>query len=895
MRLCILYPIVWFVRLIFFLRYRIEVTGLKDLSSQNVKRRPGGIVFLPNHPAEIDPVILEMVLFSRFKIRPLVIEHFYRLKGFRFFMDLVGALPLPTMDEKANKWRGKRVKKQFDQMVLALSQGDNFLVYPAGRLKHTSKELIGGASLTHQLLQACPTVNVALVRTTGLWGSRFSRALTGESPDFRRVFWESGWLLLKNGIFFAPRRKVKVEIELASQEFPYQGTRLEVNKYLEDWYNRVPDPLVRVSSCFWKEELPSLSVKASTEKIKDSFPIDPRISEEVRVYLSKLSLRSKEEIEPQMHLSHDLGLDSLDVAQVFVFLDEHYGIMRLVPGALHTVEDVLQAASGRKNQQEIFSEESDFHSFKWPKEKRRSPGVAEGVTVQEVFLNSVKRHGSSLASIDALSGPIRYVDLKLRSLLLSFYFRSLPGEKIGIMLPSSCAAFLTTLGVLLARKVPVMLNWTVGAKALNHSLTLAGVESVITSMQFLDRLEAEDLGLVEEKFHFLEEIRETFSVKDQWKAVWLRCKRVPALLKYLKLDSISSSDLAVLLFTSGTESLPKAVPLSHENLLSNQRAAFQAVPFSREDRFYSVLPPFHSFGFSMTGLYPLLTGLRVCYAPDPTDAQGMARDIGRWKPTVFICAPSFIRSLFHVEKEGQLASLKWIVSGAEKTPQELFDYVETQLPKATLLEGYGVTECSPVVTIDRVGKPHQGVGIPLPGVELLVISIETRQPVLVGQEGEICIAGPNVFKGYINQDKDPFFTLEGKCYYLSGDLGFLDQEGCLHISGRLKRFVKIGGEMIGLSGLEEELSRLAKEKNWVTQERPGPYLAMGVRSQESDKPQLVLFTTFPIAKEDVNAALKQSGFGRIVKIARIKMLEEIPLTGTGKTHYRYLDELPVEI
>jgi long-chain-fatty-acid--[acyl-carrier-protein] ligase len=309
-----------------------------------------------------------------------------------------------------------------------------------------------------------------------------------------------------------------------------------------------------------------------------------------------------------------------------------------------------------------------------------------------------------------------------------------------------------------------------------------------------------------------------------------------------------------------------------------------------EDILYGALPPFHSFGFSVTGILPILAGLRICYAPDPTDSHGLARDIEEWKATLFCCAPSFIKALFRIARPEQLQSMRLIVAGAEKTPQDLFEYVKEHLRGAQLLEGYGITECSPVVTIDRVGEPHKGVGRSLVGVELIAFDSATHQPLAVGQEGEIGISGPNVFDGYLGNPRNPFVNLGGKRWYASGDRGYLDKEGHLILIGRLKRFVKIGGEMVSLGGLEDELLRLAKEKQWVSGQEEGPPLAVSVKEKELEKPLIVLFTTFAISKEDVNSALKDCGFGRIVKIAEVRTLEQIPLTGTGKTHYRLLDE-----
>lgn len=909
----LMYPVILLVRFLIFLRYRIEVrglVGLKDRLTLDQFKRPGGILFLPNHPAEIDPVILEMILWHRFRPRPLVVEHFYSLKGFRFFMDLVGAMPLPSMDTAVNKWRAKKVERQFNNIVEGLKKGDSFIIYPSGRLKLTGMELIGGASFVHRLIHETPEANVVLIRTTGLWGSRFSKALTGSSPDFGRVLLECAKILLKNGIFFTPRRDVLIELELPPPDFPWNGSRLEFNRFLENWYNHYPDlswgvkkagvaaglgpePLRLISCAFWKEDLPEVFIPQKQESVDLGRPVSAKIQREVCDRLATLCGRPADQIEKTMRLSQDLGLDSLDVAELHVFLDVRYGKTDVRPGDLQTVSDVLQSAAGyTKEREEAPGMKAIPESgLGWPGEKRLALEIPEGEIIQEVFLRSMDRGRSLCACRDAFSGSLTCSRVKIGALALSHKFRQLPGRQIGIMLPSSSGVWLVVLGVLLAGKIPVMLNWTAGAKALDHSVELTGIRAVITSSRFLDRVENGGFGKVEEMFLFLEEIRDTIGLKDKLRAKFQSFLKAGTLLKRLNLLGIKSSDPAVILFTSGTESLPKGVPLSHFNLLSNQRALLKAVPLRADEILYGVLPPFHSFGFSITGLLPLLMGMRVCFAPDPTDSHGMARDIAAWTPTLFCCAPSFIRALFRVAAPDQLHSLRLIVSGAEKTPQELFDYVRGSLPGAQLIEGYGITECSPVVTMDRLDEPHVGVGKPIPGVELMILDTPSLQPLPAGVEGEVCIWGPSVFEGYLGHPRKPFVTVKKRRWYLSGDRGYLDEEGHLILSGRLKRFVKIGGEMVSLGGLEEELAKMALEKGWVSGKGEGPSLAVSARERESEKTSIILFTTFAVSKEAVNTALQSCGFGRIIKIAEIHVLDEIPLTGTGKTHYRLLDDL----
>ena len=893
-RICLFF-LLPLVRLLISLRYRIEVVGLEKLTPDSFKKR-GGILFLPNHPAEIDPIILEMVLWKRFKPRPLVVQRFYDPKGFRFFMGMVKAMPLPETDLLVNRWRAKKIKKQFDQLASELGREENFLIYPSGRLKVTGKELIGGASFIHDLLQACPETNVVLVRTTGLWGSKFSRAITGSSPDFGKVLRDCCLTLLKNGIFFAPKRSVRIEIEAAPADFPYQANRLDFNKYLESWYNRyaseVVEPLSLVSYAFWKEDFPQIAVssEASEQQEVPTKPVDPHIQDEVFKEFSRLTQRPVEQIERGMSLSQDLGLDSLDIAEIYVFLDQRYDVKDLIPGELTHVEGVLQAAAGFKKNKGDASVKKE-EKFSWPQESRdRMAGILSQRSLQEAFLLNCDLMKNQVACVDAISGVLTYRRLKVGALVLADKMREVPGDYIGVMLPSSSGAFIVVLAVLLAGKIPVMINWTAGAKALDHVVDVTQMRSVITSDRFLDRLQDGELGKVEEIFLLLEEVRSKIGWKQKLKGFALSFLKAPVLLRRLKLDQITPSDPAVLLFTSGTETLPKGVPLSHQNILSNQTAAISCVNLGPDDILYGVLPPFHSFGFSVTGLLPLLAGLRVCYAPDPTDSRGMARDIERWHPTLFCCAPSFIRSLFRIADPEKLQSLKLIVSGAEKAPQELFDYVKTNLSSSLVLEGYGITECSPIVTLERPGDAHAGVGKPLPGVELVIFDSATLTPLPRGEEGEVGIAGPNVFNGYFGISRNPFVVVEGKKLYASGDRGSLDPEGNLLLSGRLKRFVKIGGEMVSLGGLEEELLRLAGEKKWASSGNEGPPLAVSAYEKESDKPQIVLFTTFSITKEDVNEALKGSGYSRLVKIGEVKQLNEIPLTGTGKTHYRFLDE-----
>ncbi|MEM7175544.1 MAG: AMP-binding protein [Chlamydiota bacterium] len=880
------------------LRYRVRVND-----SALAKSSGRGMLFLPNHTAEIDPIIINTLLFGRFRPRPLVVEYFYYLKGARLVMKLVRALPVPNFEVSANQWKVRQVEKCLETVKKGLSLGDNFLIYPSGQLKRDGHETIGGNSFVQRLLAACPDVQIVLVRTTGLWGSLFSRAITGKSPHFWHTLYKGVVALVKSGIFFLPRRRIEVTFAIDPPDFPRQGTRMEINSYLERWYNRYRDekgnttdsePLKLVSLSCWSKKLPAITAEKPVEQKATAIEVPAPIQTAVVEKLALLSGRPKGEITKDQHLSRDLGLDSLDFSELQAFLDEQFGIERFVPEELQTVGAIFRlVATGEA------LDKPPPPPFEWPEDKKRAPVVApHGKTIQEAFLHAAKRMGAATACADAVTGALSYHRLKIAALALERLVRDFPGRYIGVLLPSSVGGYIAILAVLLAGKIPVVLNWTMGARSLNFAADLLQIKIVLTARRFLERLDVLELGMLENNLVLMEEIRPKIKWWHKVDACFQAQRSTAALLNKLDLARINPDDPAVVLFTSGTETYPKAVPLSHANLLGNQRAMLETTTITNKDLLYGVLPPFHSFGFSVTGLFPLLIGLKVFYAPDPTDSRAMARDLGRCQVTIACSAPSFYRQLFKIASPADLKNIRLFVSGAEKATPDLFAFVAKLEWKPKMLEGYGITECSPVVTLNRENEPACGVGRPLSGVELCLIDPDTEKKI-DGKEacGEVCIWGVNVFAGYLGSDTiNPFIEIDGKRWYRSGDLGTIDPSGALCLSGRLKRFVKIGGEMVSLMALEEEMTLFAKRENRIPTDEIEPQIAIGVKkASEESKPELVVFTTFPLTREEANGVLRQAGFGRIVKVAAAQQIDTIPVTGTGKVHDRRIREMSNEL
>lgn len=879
------------------LRYRIEVKGLELLTPDRLNRSQG-ILFMPNHTAHMDPLFLFLLLWSKYRMRPLVIDYIFNLSFLQPFHKLIRAIPIPNFETAVNEYKVKQGEKSMLEIAAGLKNGDNFIVYPTGRLKSTAKEIIGGASGAHELLKECPDANVVLIRTTGLWGSSFSRALEGRSPELGKMMLHGIGAIFKNLIFFTPRRKVLIEIEPNPEGMPRENmTRVELNRYLENWYNRYPDeqgniresePLQLVPYSRWSKAIPEVFQAAKKETnhnngIHVSDETRRKVYNEIRKILENPELN----IKPEMSLAFDLGMDSLNIAEFITFLTKNFSVTELHPEDLESVGTILEIAQGGK---ETRIPKAPASTFTWHTEKRRpAPALPIGRIIPEAFLNSCERMEGKTACGDDVIGIMGYNRLKKAVLVLAQHFLTWKEERVAVMLPASAGAYIVILALQMAGKTPVMLNWTLGSRYLEEMMKISGAERIVTSGKFLDRLANVHFGACLDKLITLEEIRKSLTLKSKLRGVYLTKRSVKHVIQAMNLDKIDENSPCVILFTSGTEAAPKGVPLSHKNIIANQRSAMQCIELNERDVIYGILPPFHSFGFSVAGLFPILGGIKAAFYPDPTDSFALAEGANRWKITLFCSAPSFLKGLFHAAKPEQLKTIRLFVSGAEKAPPELFERVKKLESNAKLVEGYGITECSPILTLNRPNMPPKGVGRLVPDIDLITIHPEKLQLLPNGSDGEICVRGPNVFQGYLGSPRTPFIEIDGKKWYRTGDLGHLDTDGSLILSGRLKRFTKIGGEMISLGAVEEILAKHLINAGRMSPDFPS--LAVCADERDPERTRLILFTTIPLDREEANMILQQAGLSNLVKISSVKRVDDIPIMGAGKTDYRTLQAL----
>ncbi len=877
------------------LRYTFEVKGLDKLSKENFPKS-GGILFLPNHPAHMDPLFLFILLWPKFRMRPIVTEYIYRMSIIKPLMKLTKGLPIPSFLTSVNQVKIKKAKDSIQAVADGLKENKNFILYPSGRLKLTGLEIVGGSSGAHEIVQQCPDANLVLIRTTGLWGSSFSRAILGVSPDLPKTLLKGFRTLLKNGIFFAPRRKILIEIEIEPKGIPREGSRIDFNRFLETWYNQYPassgkickeEPLYLVSYAFWKNDLPKIAAQDKIKSTGAHIPISPETESKITKELRRILGNPNIQIEPDKNLTTDLGMDSLNIGEIIGFLAQKFDLEELHPEDIETVRDVLEIAESATR---VKKNPKSPGSVKFPKEfGRPSPKPPQGKTLIEAFLNVCERMDNFIACGDDLSGVISYKKFKKSALILAGYFQKIPETHVAVLLPASSGAYITIFALLLANKIPVMLNWTLGPRYLDEMMRISNAKTAISSWRFIERLSHVEFGSLIDQIELLEDIRGRLNWRTKIKGLLNSFKSTHSILRSLQLHTKSENDTAVILFTSGTEAVPKGVPLSHKNLITNQRSTVQCIDIHSSDAIYSILPPFHSFGFSVAGTLPILAGMKVAFFPDPTDSFSLAEGIERWKITLFCGAPNFLKGLFYAAKPQQLSSVRLFISGAEKAPSELYEFVARLNTGAKLTEGYGITECSPVLSLNRLNLPSKGVGHLLPDVEACTIHPETSTLLQKGEEGEICVRGPNVFSGYLENPRSPFIVINGKQWYRTGDIGYFDREGYLILSGRLKRFTKLGGEMISLGAIEEILNTELSKQNKQPEE--APIVAVCSRELPNAKPEIIVFTTKDLTREAANEILINAGFSRLIKISQVRKIDEIPLLGTGKTNYRQLQTL----
>lgn len=863
------------VKLALFLRYRIHVQGLNEI----IRNGTRGILFLPNHPALIDPVIMSSVLASPFRTRAVIDEKQVRSTILKHLQNTLRFFILPDMGI-AGYAGHDLVIKQLNTCIEALKNGDNLLLYPAGRLYRSKLEKLRGNGGVARILSEYPEVRIVLARTKGLWGSDFGRA-KGYQGSFGTIIKSHLKHILLNGFFFGPRRDVTIEFTELPADFPRQGGKEEINRYLENYYNQASTPNTYVPYTWFESGgVRFLPEPDSINAVEDTSRVPAEVREKIYSHLREIT--DKKILKESDTLGTDLGLDSLAIAEIHVWIQNQFGQEISSQEGLRTVASLLLAAIG---------ESSGVQPIvpippKWFIHPDRTPlSVPPCSTITDALLYNAKLHPDRPLFADQAKGMLTFRSVILAIFALKPALQAIPGERVGFIMPASSIATVVYLALLYAGKIPVMLNWTVGLRNLKHCLESTGVETIVTSQVVIEKLQgkgAEFTGLFD-KFLYLEEISENISMFRKLSAL-LRSKFCWSSLRRAKVQ-----ETAAIIFTSGSESMPKAVPLTHANVMKDLISALKHVHLYRDDCLLGILPPFHSFGLLLNVVFPVCTGIRVAYHANPMEGDMLARLIAAYKATLAVATPTFVLGFLRNATPEQMSSLQLVITGAEKCPDYLRNMLHDKAPQAIIIEGYGITECGPIVALDNVDSTHPGtVGTPLDCLEWRITDEGITTVLETGRTGMLIVRGPSVFGGYLNYDgPSPFVQFEGQEWYKTGDLVSADNEGNLTFQGRLKRFVKIGGEMISLPAIEEILKERFPNPD---PQAKGPCLAVEATGDDQEC-EITLFTTLDnLDRQEVNQVLRAKGFAPISFIKRIVILPEIPLLGSGKTNYRLLKQ-----
>ncbi len=867
------------------LRYRIRLIGLDKISAKGKT----GIVFLPNHPALIDPIIMFAHLHGKFAPRGFADQDQVNRPIIGFFARKWGIRTVPSVERYGPAAKAE-IEKVLDETIEGLKKGENLVLWPAGRVYHSYKESLGANSSVERILQKYPDVRIVLVRTRGLWGSSFGWA-SGKEPLVKPVLLKGVLHLLSSFVFFAPRRKITIEF-FEPPDLPRGADRNTFNRYLEDFYNADALPNTYVPYTIWEKGGTRVVPEPTPPKLQSDYSKAPAATKQIVLkYLSeKTGISSLKETD---RLAGDLGMDSLARTDLLLWLEKEFGFRQADADAMQTIGDCFLAACGQFVYLTPISIKPAPAGWFAPRQKLRA-SLPQGDSVADVFLKQAARQPGRVVIADQIAGAKSYRDIITACLVLRPLIKQLEGDRVGIMLPASVTANIVYLATLFAEKVPVMVNWTAGPRNILSSLDSVGVKHILTSKALVDRIAMQgiDLSSVAERLCFLEQFREKISFGFKL-AAWLA-----AHLSWASLRNAKVPQTAVILFTSGSETVPKAVPLSHSNLLVNIRDVLGGVKIYETDRLIGFLPPFHSFGLTVTVLLPMLGGAQAVYSPNPTEADTLAKIIDAYKVTVLAGTPTFVGGIVRVATVEQLDSLRFAVTGAEKCSQQVYDMMAAKCKKAVILEGYGVTECSPIISLNDENAPKPfSIGKLIPSLEYMLLHPETLTPLDAASlshgvkplsppaTGVLLVRGPSVFSGYLNYTGNtPFVEIEGKQYYNTGDIICIDHDGLLTFQGRLKRFAKLGGEMISLPAIESVL-----DSAYPSDSDKGPVLA--VESTESEQPELVLFTSRDIEREEANKKIRAAGLSGLHSIRRVIKLDQIPLLGTGKTDYRALKQL----
>jgi acyl-[acyl-carrier-protein]-phospholipid O-acyltransferase/long-chain-fatty-acid--[acyl-carrier-protein] ligase len=532
-------------------------------------------------------------------------------------------------------------------------------------------------------------------------------------------------------------------------------------------------------------------------------------------------------------------------------------------------------------------------------------------TLSESIFNRMKKESGNLVFADStgveLSGN--------KFLTISILFKSLlkpriKGENIGLLLPSTAAGAFINYSVLMMGKTAVNINYTSSLESIKGAVASAEIKTIVASKKFVEKLQSRGIDISEVldsvDVIYLEDIKPQIS-KLKALLILVSIKVLPSfILKPIHLKKIKKDDTVMILFSSGSEGVPKGIILSSDNVLGNIQQIAPILNVSHEDTIIGSLPLFHAFGIVVTTLLPLVEGIKCAAHPDPTDGVGIGQLAAKYKATIMCGTSTFFRLYTKNNRVHPLMfeSLRLVVAGAEKLREDVrFDF-KKKFGK-DILEGFGTTETTPVACCNmpdiltpeftvQKGNKIGSVGLPIPGTTIKIVDPESFEELETNEDGMILIAGVQVMQGYLNDEektKSVLKEIEGKVYYITGDKGRVDSDGFLTIVDRYSRFAKLGGEMVSLGSIEEGISKIISSDN-----EDLDYIATSI--PDSKKGEKVILLICGVDEEfvgELKIKMIELFDNKLMIPSDIKIVESIPKLGSGKKDFKGAKQLALQL